>query len=275
MPELGEVEFFRKVWNPGIGHRVERVHLHPAKRIFRDVDCEALKRGLTGATLEHSQAAAKQMLFTFSGPVHLGIHLGMTGRMLVEAADFQPGKHDHLVLFQPERALVFRDPRIFGRVHYDTGADLPDYWQRIPFSVLDARFTVEVVQAFLTRRARSPLKAVLLMQDRFPGIGNWMADEILWRARLKPHAKAGELDAEQVRELHARIQEVAHDAMETIAGRDEEDLPHYLNERIPESWLFNHRWRDGGTCPQTGLPLEREQVGGRTTCWSPAWQTRP
>ncbi|MDP0501281.1 MAG: DNA-formamidopyrimidine glycosylase family protein [Verrucomicrobiota bacterium JB022] len=275
MPELAEVEFFRKVWNPGLGHRIERVHLHHGKRLLRGVDTSALVAGLTGAVLERSEAKAKQMLFTFSTPAHLGIHLGMTGRMLVEAVDFQPGKHDHLVLYQAERALVFRDPRLFGRVQYDEGPEPPAYWQTIPFAITDGRFTVEVVEAFLQRRRKSPLKAVLLMQERFPGIGNWMADEILWRARLKPHAPAGSLSAPEVHTLHEKVQEVARDALEVIAGRDEDDLPHYMNERIPESWLFNHRWRDGGTCPQTGKPLEREQIGGRTTCWSPAWQTKP
>ena len=44
----------------------------------------------------------------------------------------------------------------------------------------------EKVADFLQRRARAPIKAVLLMQERFPGIGNWMADEILWRAAIHP-----------------------------------------------------------------------------------------
>jgi formamidopyrimidine-DNA glycosylase len=59
------------------------------------------------------------------------------------------------------------------------------------------------------------------------------------------------------------LQEVCRDAMRVIA-------PDW--SRPPEDWLFNHRWRDGGICPRTGRPLQREPIGGRTTCWSPAWQ---
>jgi len=41
---------------------------------------------------------------------------------------------------------------------------------------------------------------------------------------------------------------------------------------IPDTWLFNHRWAGGGRCPRTGVPLVREEIGGRTTCWSPGRQ---
>jgi formamidopyrimidine-DNA glycosylase len=57
----------------------------------------------------------------------------------------------------------------------------------------------------------------------------------------------------------------------TIAGQGRR-LPPHLNAHIPKSWLFWHRWEDGGKCPRTKSPLVREEVGGRTTCWSPARQ---
>ena len=63
MPELAEVEFFRRQWAPGHGERIERVALHPKARIFREVDCIKLKKSLTGSVLIDSEAQAKQMLF--------------------------------------------------------------------------------------------------------------------------------------------------------------------------------------------------------------------
>jgi formamidopyrimidine-DNA glycosylase len=116
---------------------------------------------------------------------------------------------------------------------------------------------------FLRRRARTAIKPVLLMQERFPGIGNWMADEVLWRAGFHPQAKAGSFGPRSVRKLHATLREVCAEAMAVI-GKDWSDPP--------DTWLFNHRWKDGGRCPRSKKPLVREDVGGRTTCWSPERQ---
>jgi formamidopyrimidine-DNA glycosylase len=137
--------------------------------------------------------------------------------------------------------------------------------------VLSEEFSLDAVAAFLRRRARAPIKAVLLMQERFPGIGNWMADEILWRAAIHPAQPAGTLRPAEVRVLWRECRQVARRALTTIAGRGD-DLPRDLNERIPDAWLFKHRWRDGGRCPRTRVPLQRDTIGGRTTCWSPGRQ---
>ena len=101
------------------------------------------------------------------------------------------------------------------------------------------------------------------MQQAFPGVGNWMADEILWRSRIHPKILAGNLNTYKRKMLYRRTQEVSRDALKVIGS--DWNTP-------PDNWLFNHRWKDGGSCPQTGAPLKREKIGGRTTCWSPKWQ---
>jgi formamidopyrimidine-DNA glycosylase len=109
------------------------------------------------------------------------------------------------------------------------------------------------------------------MQERFPGVGNWMADEILWRAAIHPRRPAGSLTPAEGRSLWRACRQVCRQALATIAGRGD-DVPPALNTRIPDTWLFNHRWEDGGRCPRTGVRLVRAEIGGRTTCWSPARQ---
>src|SRR5688500_8968510 len=99
MPELAEVEFFRSTWDVGLGQKITRVHLNAKKRVLRGVDATALEKSIVGAKLEKSEGHGKRMLFRFSGDVWLGVHLGMTGKLTVEPADFAPTKHDHLVLF--------------------------------------------------------------------------------------------------------------------------------------------------------------------------------
>jgi len=266
MPELAEVDYFRKRWSPGLGRRINAVQLHAGAKIFRGTDPEAIVRHLTGATLRSSAAAAKQMLFKASGNVWLGIHLGMTGELSEQPADHVPRKHDHLVLVQTGRSLVFSDHRMFGRVQFSVGKTAPEWWSSLAPAILSPAFTVPAVAGFLGRRGRAPIKAVLLMQERFPGIGNWMADEVLWRAGLHPRRPAGSLAPAEIKRLHRECRWVCDAALKTI-GETFADPP--------KTWLFPHRWENGGRCPRTGAPLVREDIGGRTTCWSPGRQAPP
>lgn len=257
MPELAEVEYFRRQWDPGLGKVVQRVAWHPQARLFRGIDSASFEKSLTGARLRSSTAHGKQMLFRFDRAA-LGLHLGMTGKLTVEPPDFVPGKHDHLVLFQKSHALVFTDFRLFGRVLFHAGPDEPEWWTARPPDLLSPEFTKTAMADFLTRRKGAPLKAVLLMQERFPGVGNWMADEILWRARLLPAKRSGTLREQDVNILWKETREVCRQALRII-GTDFSDPP--------DTWLFPHRWAKGGTCPRCGLDLHRAEVGGRTTCW--------
>ena len=271
MPELAEVEFFRRRWSAGHGAKVTAVKVHEGKKVFRACDTALLQRKLTGAKLVGSETKAKQMVFHFSPRGWLGIHLGMSGELRVEKPDYVETKHDHLILVQKDRQLVFNDPRMFGAVLFSDGKEEPKWWSRIAPAILSKEFTVATVAAFLKRRARAPIKAVLLMQERFPGIGNWMADEVLWRAAIHPRQLAGQLTPEQVRALHRECRKVCQLALVAVAGKGRA-LPKDLNVNIPKSWLFRHRWREGGHDPKTGTPLAHATIGGRTTCWSPARQ---
>ncbi len=275
MPELAEAEFYRKRWHQAaIKRRVAAVITHDRAQVFRGSNPAALRRALVGARFFGSEAAAKQILFRFHGPVGwmwLGVHLGMSGELRVEPAGYEPHRHDHLVLRLTRTTLVLSDLRMFGRVRFHRGTEPPEWWTNIAPAIHSDAFTVDAVASFLHRRARAPIKAVLLMQNRFPGIGNWMADEILWRAAIQPRRLAGSLRPAETRALWRECRRVARLALATIAGRGDY-LPPDLNLHIPRSWLFWHRWEAGGLCPKTKLPLVREAVGGRTTCWSPARQ---
>ena len=264
MPELAEVEYYRKQWQPAISQTITAVYLNASKRVFRDIDPEALKRDLVGEAFTGSAAHGKQLCFRFGTKHWLGVHLGMTGKTHILAHGETPEKHDHLVLYMSgDVSLVYTDPRMFGRILYSSTINRPSWWAMLPPEILSTDFTLEYLSHYLDRRSRSPIKAVLLMQEAFPGVGNWMADEILWRCRIHPKIKAGNLSKHMRKELYRRIQEVASDALEVIGS--DWSIP-------PDNWLFNHRWKDGGSCPQTGAPLKREKIGGRTTCWSPMWQ---
>jgi formamidopyrimidine-DNA glycosylase len=299
MPELAEVEFYRRRWwETGKREIVHAAEAEPRSRDFRRLDAEfrggakALAEALAESRLQDSSTHGKQMWFVFAPArmpgvkmkkanattmLWVGIHLGMSGELRIEPPDYRPARHDALILRLKKKALVFYDPRQFGRVRAWSGPrrETPPWLHKLPPEVTSAKFTVEIVQAALARHARAPLKAVLLQQEHFPGIGNWMADEILWRAALHPALPAGRAATPKTAaHLHAIVREVAKDALRVIAGVGKK-LPPDLNAHIPKTWLFQHRWRDGGRCPKTGVPLLRAEIGGRSTCWSPKRQKAP
>jgi formamidopyrimidine-DNA glycosylase len=263
MPELAEVAYACSLWNRGLGQKVKAVHIHPTSRVFRDEDRDQFLVNLTGKTLKRSETHGKQMLFTFSGDYWLGLHLGMTGWLHSKEVDYSPQKHDALVLSQANQMLVFRDPRQFGRLRIHQGKHPPDWWTKSPVSMLDEAFTYEILETALNRHTKRPLKALLLDQRYFPGMGNWMADEVLWLANLHPNCRSTMMSAKEQKKLFQQILFVVRGAMKSVGTKGGDP---------PSKWLFHQRWKDGGTCPKSGVALVREAIGGRTSCWSPALQ---
>jgi formamidopyrimidine-DNA glycosylase len=151
---------------------------------------------------------------------------------------------------------------MFGALKFEESA-APEWWTSLPPEVVSRSFTLKAVADYLRRRKGSPLKAVLLQQERFPGVGNWMADEILWRCKFHPARKAGTLDEEEAETFWRETKQLCRDALKIIGDK---------YGRPPASWLFRHRWRRGGKCPRDGATLERATIGGRTTAWCPECQ---
>ncbi len=263
MPELAEVEWYRKQWDAGLGNVIVDLSLHAPKRIFRGINTREMKRRLIGEKFLRSSARGKRMLFQFSGDNWLGIHLGMTGKIHEAPAEFRPNKHDHLVLLQREHALVFTDSRQFGRVRFHHGADEPDWWRSKVPEIVSPQFDRKFLDQFLDRHRKAPIKAILLMQHGFSGIGNWMADEILWRAKIHPNCSASKLKSNERASLFRETKFVAKRSLETT-GRDFSDPP--------RTWLIHQRWKRRGVCPIHREVLPRATIGGRTTAWCPRCQ---
>lgn len=263
MPELAEVEYFRRQWDRGIGHRVDKVALHARKRVFRGTNTRALQQELVGARLLTSAARGKRMLFQFSNQNWLGLHLGMSGKIRTAHPDFRPEKHDHLILYQPKRALVFTDARQFGRVRFHQGKDEPWWWNSSVPEIVSRKFSRAFLEGFLLRHRRAPIKGVLLMQSGFSGIGNWMADEILWRAKILPSKRVDESSAAEREQLFHATKFVARESLRIIGADD---------STLPRTWLIHQRWSAGAKCPRHKTVLRRATIAGRTTAWCPKCQ---
>jgi formamidopyrimidine-DNA glycosylase len=103
----------------------------------------------------------------------------------------------------------------------------------------------------------APLKARLLDQGAIAGVGNLLADEILWRARLNPHRPARDLSTDELDALRRAVRAAVRDSIRNGGAHTGRLNPHRVA---------------GGRCPRCRTPLERATVGGRTTFWCPVCQ---
>ncbi|KAI0733938.1 AtMMH-1 [Fomitopsis betulina] len=118
-------------------------------------------------------------------------------------------------------------------------------------------------QAALKRSC--PIKALLLNQSFSAGVGNWVADEILYHARVHPEERCSGLDGSQLQALHTQISEICRIAVEANAD----------DTQFPGDWLFKHRWDKGkkGKKQELKLPdgkpatIKWVTVGGRTSAF--------
>lgn len=172
-----------------------------------------------------------------------------------------------------EVEVAFTDARRFGRVRLVEcpGDDIRKYSplkENGPDPVIDTdRFT----EAYLRGKMQSrhvPVKALLLDQTMISGIGNWVADETLYQAKLHPEQYSNSFSDAEIKTLYESIRYVCQTAVDKLGDSDQ----------FPEHWLFNHRWGKGDKGSSSKLPngekLAFITVGGRTSCYAPGVQKK-
>jgi formamidopyrimidine-DNA glycosylase len=267
MPELVEVEAYRRLAEGVVGRRVAEVVAPDAWYLKRGLDPATAEAVLTGATVAGTRRIGKLLMLDLAdgttgegGPV-LGLRFGMSGRLVVDGhvgvdeLVYSPtlvlDRWDRFGLrFDGGGELRMQDPRRLGGVELDPPeARLgPDALSVTPSGL---------AAAIGHRRSTAPLKARLMDQSRLAGVGNLAADEMLWRAGLDPARLAGGLSDAELRRLHRHLRRTMSDLM-ARGGSHAGDL---MAER-----------RVGGLCPKDGTPLVRRTVGGRTTFSCPKHQ---
>lgn len=264
MPELPEVETYRRQIDKAIKNKtITNVIVHPDKIIFDGRSSPFIKKSFEGATVKKILRKGKYIWFEMTTHPWPVFHLGMTGNY--EISDELPTtktKSVKLVLeFSDGTFLIFRDPRRFGRIflledpiHEKPLSNLgPDILNELPSPT-------ELMNLLAERKA--PIKALLLDQSIVSGIGNWVADEVLFQSGIAPHRPANEITKAEYKKLHDKIASVAKLAVKN--GADD--------EKYPKQWLFHHRWGKKMASISTGHEIKHSTVGGRTTAWVPEIQ---
>ncbi|MBM4059660.1 MAG: bifunctional DNA-formamidopyrimidine glycosylase/DNA-(apurinic or apyrimidinic site) lyase [Planctomycetes bacterium] len=273
MPELPEVETVRAAAEPLlVGRRVRAVDLRrpdlrwpiPARAVRGLVDrrCTAVGR------------RSKYLLLCFDGkdaPAAI-VHLGMTGRLLVEPIAPRaprPGcrPHEHWRMDFGDRLVRFVDPRRFGALDVAAAADLPSH--RLLAGLGPEPLEPGFDGAFLHRGTRGRKVAIkqLLMDARvLAGVGNIYASEACWRAAVRPRRAAGSLTRAQCDALAAAVQSVLRAAIAAggTSVRDYVGVAEQAGSFARELCVYERR---GQPCPRCGARVRRTVDGGRSTYW--------
>jgi formamidopyrimidine-DNA glycosylase len=247
VPELPEAERARQQIERALGREIVAVDDRDTY-VCRPHQPGEIAAALTGRRLTRAHRRGKFLwVETDDGP-DLGLHLGMAGRIAIDEEQ-APRNWDRFALeFADGGRMALRDKRRLGRAVID-----PDFSHVGP----DAAEVGRTVFRDRVGRGSTALKARLLDQGVIAGVGNLLADETLWRARLSPLRIAGELSVEELDLLRRELRAAVRDAIRNGGVHTGRFMP--ARER-------------GGACPRDRTPLERATVGGRTTYWCPSCQ---
>lgn len=249
MPELPEAERARQTLESALGRRIARVD-DSDTYVTRPHQPGEISDALIGHELTSAHRRGKFLwLETDDGPV-LGLHLGMAGRIVVDGDAQDVSRWDRFAMeFEDGTRLALRDSRRLGRAVLN-----PD------FSHVGADAAGVGRDDFrrLIGRGHTAVKARLLNQHAISGVGNLLADEALWQARIAPARDTGDLADEDL----DRLRRVLRSAIRSAVRKGGVHTGRFVRAR-----------RHEGVCPRDGHVLERATIGGRTTYWCPVCQT--
>lgn len=268
MPELPEVETIRRYLATALpGRPIDEV-LHLDSRMVKrsPLDGPAIQRLLAGETFLEIEREGKFLLLRVSSGDALLLHLGMSGRLVVESREAQRAPHTHLVVRLGDQDLRLVDPRRFGRIAWVAKGD----GLSLGIDPLSPKFTREQLKSRLQGRAVA-VKSALLNQSLIAGLGNIYADEALFYSRIHPARPAGLLTDEELGRLVRSIRRVLRISLEH-RGTSFSDYVDALGHPGENQQYLMVYGREGKPCPRCRSAIQRRVLGGRSSHYCPRCQ---
>ena len=261
-----------------LGKQIGRVEFVEDNLVLNKIPSETYQQEVLGATVAEVGRKGKFWWIRLENRMSLCGHLGMAGWIREvgqptarlkehgkKPLDDESGRPRILKMrlsAQDGRTVVMTDGRRLARLWL-----AEDPLQSKPIKQLgpdvykEPRTPVQLHE--LLRKRSAPIKALLLDQKLFAGVGNWLADEVLYQSRISPKREGNKISKDEFEVLLARLKKILDDAIDAKA---DENL-------FPSTWLFHRRWGGKrGADAIDGMAIVREEVGGRTTAWVPELQ---
>ncbi|XP_043722704.1 formamidopyrimidine-DNA glycosylase isoform X5 [Telopea speciosissima] len=305
MPELPEVEAARRaIETHCLGKKIKSSIVADDPKVIDGVSPSDFQASLLGKTIVAAHRKGKNMWLELDSPPFPSFQFGMAGalyikgvaiakyvRSAVNDTDEWPSKYSKLFMeLEDGLELSFTDKRRFAKVRL-----LKDPKSVPPISELgpDALYELMPVDEFAESLSKKKIaiKALLLDQSYISGIGNWIADEVLYQSRIHPLQHSFSLSKESCETLHKCIKEVVQYAVEVDADSScypIEWLFHFRwgkrsgkvnalevgadSSQFPSSWIFHSREKKPGKAFVDGKKIDFITAGGRTTAYVPELQ---
>ncbi|MCY4659366.1 MAG: hypothetical protein OXF93_06080 [Acidobacteria bacterium] len=277
MPELPEVERGRRLAEAiAVGRRIARVWCADDRIVLDSASPRRWRQALEGKRVRAARRWGKQLWLELDAPPHPLFHFGMSGALKTPAAkpiQLRSGPREDRPVWPPRylkvrlhlddgQELALTDARRLGRALLRDDPENEPPISRLGFDPLlampaPARFSE------MLRARRGILKPLLLDQSFAAGVGNWIADEVLYQAGIDPRRQASSLTDREARRLRARLASVVRRAVAANAD----------SSRYPRWWLFHRRWGKRADASTTrGERIVHLTIGGRTAAWVPSAQ---
>ncbi|XP_019091913.1 PREDICTED: formamidopyrimidine-DNA glycosylase-like isoform X2 [Camelina sativa] len=275
MPELPEVEAARRAIEENcLGKKIKRVIIADDTKVIDGISPSDFQNSILGKTIVSARRKGKNLWLELDSPPFPSFQFGMAGaiyikgvavtkykRSAVKDSEEWPSKYSKFfVELDDGLELSFTDKRRFAKVRLLANpTSVRPISELGPDALLEPMTVEEFAESFAKKKIT--IKPLLLDQGFISGIGNWIADEVLYQARIHPLQTASSLSKEQCEALHTSIKEVIQHAVQVSADSKE----------FPVEWLFHFRW---GKKPGkvNGKKIDFITAGGRTTAYVPELQ---
>ncbi len=277
MPELPEVERGRRLAaEVAAARRIVEVVCARDTIVYEGVSPRRFRQAVLDGQVQAVERRGKHIWFELDRRPWPLFHFGMTGAFRVrgqkplklassprEADESWPPRFTKLRLtFDDGGELVMTNARRLGRIRLRNDPLTEPPLSKLGFDPYLSLPTPAKFAAILGGRSTS-LKSLLLDQSFAAGVGNWIADEVLYQARLDPRRAVSSLTPEEIRRLRSKLKTVINTAVRANADKD----------KLPRTWLFHRRWgKEVGARTARGERIDHITLAGRTTAWVPSAQ---
>lgn len=258
MPELPEVENYKiYIDSTALHQRIVAMDCRDS-RLLKQPQSD-FETHLIDQEFKKTYRLGKYLFIETTGEKIVVMHFGMTGRPNYYKSEDDRPKFGHIQLtFENGYHFAFENKRKFG--WWDLADSIEEFKTEHQLSDDARNLKLEDFKSSLDNR-KTDIKKILMDQSVAAGVGNWMADEILYQAKMHPTKKVEDMTAEDI--------ERVFNAMKTVIEVAIKNDAHYSD--FPEHFLMHFR-KEGATCFHTGAEMKKIKVGGRTTYFSPEWQ---
>lgn len=263
MPELPEVETLRRALLPLVKNNVCRDIEYYRKDLRFPIPQALLNKGLLNNEISDITRKGKYLLFHTSKGAML-LHLGMSGRVSLQATMVPQEKHTHVIFkFAKNSCLHFVDPRRFGSLSWIPESGKHPLIDKLGCDPFSPDMTAKAMKT-LARKSRAPMKSFIMNSQKITGVGNIYACESLYHASIRPTKQAGKLTLVQWEKWILCVQEVLNKSIAS-GGTTLKDFFDPNGSQGYFSVSLSVYGKEGQPCPKCKTPISRRVQTGRST----------